>query len=264
MWRVFMLTYSGKNVLVTGASRGIGFAIASFAVKLGAKTVVLNGIDSPETEDAAGQLDENEGRAIHALFDAFDSEAVESNYDRIEKEIGPIDVVFSNAGMVLRKAPLEMSAEDFRAVHIGNLDCHFYIAKAAIRSMKARGAAGSLVFTASMNAIVGRTGLAAYASAKSGLAGLMRSLAAEFAPSGIRCNAICPGYVETQMNKELRAQPGLYDRVKNRSPLRRWAKPEDMAGPAVFLGSDLAAYVNGHLLVVDAGLTTSDSTTVPQ
>ena len=150
-----------------------------------------------------------------------------------------------------------MTAEDFRAVQVGNLDSHFYLAQAAVKSMIKRGSAGNLVLTGSINSVVGRAELAAYTAAKTGLAGLVRAFAAEFGPVGIRTNAICPGFVETALTADLRRRPGMHENIAGRIPLQRWAQPRDIAGPAIFLGSELAGYINGHLLVADGGLTTS-------
>lgn len=245
---------AGKTVLVTGASRGIGFAIAEGAARLGAAHVILGGIEEDETREAAETLAAAGHSAEASIFDAFDEAAVVGKFREFKQRFGVIDCVYSNAGMNIAHPALDMSGSDFRKVVDANLVSHFNVGREAGNLMRQAGR-GSIVFTASITSLVGRPRLAAYTSAKSGLGGLTRSLAGDLGPYGARVNAICPGFVETKLSKRLVDNREAYDRIGERVALGRWAMPDDVSGPALFLSMDAARYVNGHMLVIDGGLT---------
>ena len=243
----------GRVALVTGSSTGIGLALARGLAQSGA-TVVLNARNAARLNDAAGAL-RAEGLAAHArAFDVTDAAAVEAAIAAIEADIGPLDILVNNAG-ITRRAPLtELSNEDWHAVQRTNLDAAFYAGRAVARRMIARGR-GRIVNTCSIMSELARPGTAAYVASKGALKMLTKAMAVELAPHGITVNGIAPGYFETELTAPLVADTTFNNWLINRTPARRWGQAPELASAVVFLCSDGAGYVNGHLLVVDGGLT---------
>ncbi|MCB9945578.1 MAG: SDR family oxidoreductase [Geminicoccaceae bacterium] len=247
-----MFSLDGRVALVTGASRGLGFAMAAALAAQGAH-VVLNGRTSSSLEEAAARIRDKGGRAGTCAFDVAERGAPRKGIESIVAEHGQLDILVSNAGIQHRVPVTEWQDEDFERVLATNLSACFSLAREAARVMLPR-RYGRIIQTGSITAITARPTVHAYIAAKAGLHGLTRSLAAELAKDGITVNAIAPGYFGTEMNTALLDDQTFTNWVERRTPAGRWAKPEELGGAAVFLASDAAAYVNGHTLVVDGGM----------
>ena len=243
----------GKVALVTGASYGIGFAIASGLADYGA-TIVFNDINE---ECVSHALVEYRALGIQArgyVCDVTDESAVNKLVQTIETEVGAIDILINNAGIIKRIPMTEMSAEDFRKVVDVDLTGPFICAKAVIPSMIRKGS-GKIINICSMMSELGRETVSAYAAAKGGLKMLTKNIASEYGGCNIQCNGLGPGYIATPQTAPLR-EPGhpFNAFITVKTPAARWGNPEDLIGPAVFLASDASNFVNGHILYVDGGL----------
>jgi gluconate 5-dehydrogenase len=181
---------------------------------------------------------------------------VEAAVAAIEAEVGPIHVLVNNAGMTRRGPLVDISDADWRAVLTTNLDSAFYVGRAVARRMIPRGA-GRIINTCSVMSDLARPGTAPYASSKGALKMLTKAMAVELAPHGITVNGIAPGYFKTELTSALVADVAFSKWLEGRTPARRWGSVEELAPAVVFLASDGAAYVNGHILVIDGGLSAS-------
>lgn len=249
---------AGKVALVTGASYGIGFAIAAAYAKAGAR-IVFNDIKQ-ELVDKGLEAYKAEGiDAKGYVCDVTDEEQVNRMVARIEQEVGTIDILVNNAGIIKRIPMHEMSAAEFRQVIDVNLNAPFIVAKAVIPAMMKKGR-GKIINVCSMMSELGRETVSAYAAAKGGLKMLTRNIASEYGEYNIQCNGIGPGYIATPQTAPLRElQPDgsrhPFDQfIIAKTPAARWGTPEDLAGPAVFLASEASDFVNGHVLYVDGGI----------
>ncbi|HBM79336.1 MAG: gluconate 5-dehydrogenase [Clostridiales bacterium] len=251
----FMDNFSlkGKVALVTGASYGIGFAIAKGFAAAGA-IIVFNDINQELV--GRGILSyKKEGIDVHGyVCDVTDEAAVNSLIATIEKDVGTIDILVNNAGIIKRIPMLEMSARDFRQVVDVDLNAPFIVSKAVIPGMIKKGH-GKIINICSMMSELGRETVSAYAAAKGGLKMLTRNIASEYGRYNIQCNAIGPGYIETPQTAPLRTPGHPFNKfILSKTPANRWGKTEDLMGPAVFLASDASNFVNGHILYVDGGI----------
>jgi gluconate 5-dehydrogenase len=242
----------GRVALVTGASRGLGFEMAKALAEHGAH-VVLNSRRRDELEARAAELAEAGLAAGVAAFDVADGAACRAAVAEVEARHGHLDILVNNAGVIPRTPLLDYSDEDWQASLDVNLTAAFRLSRAAAKGMVQRGW-GRIIATGSVMSFVVRPTIPGYTATKHALAGLTKALAVELGPKGVNCNAICPGYFETELNMAIRDNRPLYDRIAERTPLGRWAQPEEIGGAVVFLASDAASYVNGHLLSVDGGM----------
>ena len=243
----------GQLALVTGSSTGIGYALARGLAQAGAR-VVLNGRDTARLAAALAAL-QAEGLAVESrAFDVCDAVAAEAAVAEIEAEHGALDILINNAGITRRGAFHEMPIADWQAVLRTNVDSAFIVGQAVARRMVARGR-GNIINICSVMSEVGRPGTAAYAASKGALKMLTKGMAIDLAPHGIRVNGIGPGYFQTELTAGLVADETFNAWLINRTPARRWGQVDELAPVAVFLASDAARFVNGHILYVDGGVT---------
>ena len=248
----------GKIALITGASYGIGFGIASAYAAAGA-TIVFNDIKQ-EFVDRGLKAYEEAGIQAHGyVCDVTNEEQVQAMVAKITEEVGPIDILVNNAGIIKRIPMIEMEAKDFRAVIDVDLNAPFIVSKAVLPSMIER-QHGKIINICSMMSELGRETVSAYAAAKGGLKMLTRNIASEYGKYNIQCNGIGPGYIATPQTAPLRERQPDGSRhpfdafIVAKTPAERWGNPEDLQGPAVFLASEASDFVNGHILYVDGGI----------
>ncbi len=248
----------GKIALITGASYGIGFAIATAYAKAGA-TVVFNDIRQELVDQGMAAYRELGIDARGYVCDVTDETAVQELIKTIEQDVGSIDILVNNAGIIKRIPMTEMSAAEFRQVIDVDLNAPFIVSKAVIPGMIKKGH-GKIINLCSMMSELGRETVSAYAAAKGGLKMLTRNICSEYGEHNIQCNGIGPGYIATPQTAPLREkQPDgsrhPFDQfIIAKTPAARWGTPEDLMGPAVFLASEASDFVNGHVLYVDGGI----------
>ena len=250
--RIADFSLEGRIALVTGAGRGIGFSIARGFAEAGA-TVIVNDIDPTTAEAACETLRGHGYKAEPAPFDVTDHPAGGAAIDAIVARHGKLDILMNNAGILIRKPVETHDMSDWDKVIAINLTSLYALAREATRHMRKAGY-GRIINTASLMGISARPGVISYVAAKHGVVGITRALAAELGVHGITVNAIGPGYIETEINKATLADGRFHKQVVDRTPLARWASPDELAGPAVFLASAAAGFVSGHVLMVDGGM----------
>jgi 2-dehydro-3-deoxy-D-gluconate 5-dehydrogenase len=242
----------GKLALVTGCQRGIGKAIAVGLAEAGADIIGVS-----MTLEQEGSEVEKEVVATGRKFTAFqadfgDRKALYDFISNVKSGGKNIDILVNNAGMILRKPAAEHDDELWDKVLSVNLDAQFILAREFVKDMIARGA-GKILFTCSLLSFQGGINVPGYAASKSAIAGLVKALSNEWAAAGVNVNGIAPGYISTDNTTALREDPVRSKSILERIPAGRWGDPDDFKGPAVFLCSDAAAYVNGTILLVDGG-----------
>lgn len=251
MKNLFDLT--GKVALVTGATHGLGMAMAKGLAQHGA-TLVVNGHTPSKMDEALKQYSALGVSAKGYLFDVTDEKEVNEAISKIEAEVGPIDILVNNAGIIKRIPAEDMEIADFRKVIDVDLVSPFLMSKSVSKSMMARGG-GKIINICSMMSELGRDTLSAYASAKGGLKMLTRNLATEWARHNIQVNGIGPGYFATEQTAAIRynGHP-MNDFIIQRTPAGKWGDPDDLIGAVVFLSSKASDFVNGQILYVDGGI----------
>ncbi len=244
---------SGKVALITGGNGGIGLGIAEGLAGAGA-SVALLGRNVAKTENAATDLSRETGADTLAIAaDVTDAEAVARALNAVIGRFGRLDILVNNAGIIVRKLPQEMTDDEWRRVMDGNVTSAFLMARAAYPHLKASGT-GKVINIGSMASTFGSSYAVSYAASKGAVVQLTRSLALAWAVDNIQVNAILPGWFDTEMTERARVEvPGLNERVLARTPQKRWAKPSDMAGTAVWLASHASDFVTGVAVPVDGG-----------
>jgi gluconate 5-dehydrogenase len=243
---------SGRTALVTGSSRGLGRAMAEGLAAAGA-AVVLNGSDAGRLAATAASLREA-GHTVHeAAFDVTDEGAITAAFERFDRDGIAVDILVNNAGIQLRRPMVELETADWRRVIETNLTSAFVIGREAAKRMIPRGR-GKIINIGSLTSELARATVTPYTVAKGGIKMLTRGMAAEWAEHGLQANAIGPGYMLTDMNQALIDNPQFDAWVKGRTPARRWGRPDELIGTAVFLASAASDYVNGQIIYVDGGM----------
>lgn len=239
----------GHRALITGSSSGLGLAAAECFLKAGAE-VVLVARDGDKVAAAAEKL----GPRAHAFaHDVTDFGASDAFAARVEAEVGPISILVNNAGNTVKKPVGEMSVEDFRAVVDVHVTGGFANTRAFLPQITAHGR-GSVLFTASMSSFLGIPNVTGYSASKAAYVGMVRALATELAPSGVRVNGVAPGWIDTPLFRGATANdPARLNKILGRIPLGRTGEPEDIGWAMVYLAADAARYVTGHITVVDGG-----------
>ncbi len=243
----------GKIAFVTGASYGIGFALASGFAQYGAK-IVFNDINQELVDKGLAAYREAGIEAKGYVCDVTNEAQIQETVAKIEKEVGPVDILVNNAGIIKRTPMIEMSVEDFRKVIDVDLNAPFIVSKAVLPSMIKRNS-GKIINICSMMSELGRETVSAYAAAKGGLKMLTKNIASEYGEYNIQCNGIGPGYIETPQTAPLRTPEHPFNKfIISKTPAGRWGTTDDLMGPAVFLASPASDFVNGHILYVDGGI----------
>jgi gluconate 5-dehydrogenase len=251
--RLFDLT--GRLALVTGSSKGIGFALARALAQAGAR-IVPTARAAPGVEPARPQL-ASEGADVTAVaFDVTDAEAVENGIAEIEARIGAIDILVNNAGMQHRTPFPDFPLDAWRRITSTNIDSVFLVGRAVAQRMVPRGR-GRIINVCSVQSELGRPGIAPYAATKGAVKMLTKGMAIDLGRHGIQVNGLGPGYFKTELNQALVDDPAFSDWLCKRTPMGRWGDVAELGGAAVFLASDAASFVSGHILYVDGGITSS-------
>ena len=246
-----------KTVIITGASRGIGRAAALECARQGGRVVVAHSGSAQGHEAAASLLKEIDafgGQAIQIGSDAADLDTGERLVQAAVEAFGSVDVFVNNAGICPFHSFLDMPKEVYLKTVNTNLNGAYFAVQAAANQMKRQGSGGAIIAVSSISALVGGGMQTHYTPTKAGLHSLMQSCAIALGPYGIRCNSVLPGSIATDINKDDFADPEKRDYMIKRTPLGRLGEPHDIAGPIVFLASDMARYVTGAALLVDGGL----------
>ena len=239
----------GKTALITGGASGLGFAIAQCMVSSGANVIIT----SRHKESAQQAADALGPRAAGYAFDIADTQKTEQWVEQLLADHDRIDIVVNNAGNHCKKPIEEMSVADFEAIMDVHIVGAFALTKALVPHMKHHGK-GNILFMASMASFIGVPYVAGYSAAKSACVGLVRALTTELADSGIRVNGIAPGWIDTPMlRKAIAGDTERRQKILNRTPMKKFGTPQDIGWAAVYLASDAAAFVSGHVLVVDGG-----------
>ena len=249
---------TGKNALITGATYGIGFSIATALAEAGA-TILFNDVNQDLVNKGIAAYKDLGITAHGYICDVTDENAVNQMIAQIENEIGVVDILVNNAGIIKRVPMHEMSAADFRKVIDIDMNGPFIVSKAVIPGMIKKGR-GKIINICSMMSELGRETVSAYAAAKGGLKMLTKNICSEYGEYNIQCNGIGPGYIETPQTAPLREKQPDGSRhpfdefIISKTPAARWGKTQDLKGPAIFLASEASDFVNGHILYVDGGI----------
>jgi gluconate 5-dehydrogenase len=253
--RVKLFDLTGRTALITGSSKGIGYAIAQALAGAGA-SVVLNARNAAALQSARDAL-AAQGFKVHAAaFDVTDADAVQAGVARVEAEIGPIDILVNNAGMQHRGPFAEFPIDAWHKITSTNIDSVFFVGRAVAQRMIER-KAGKIINICSVQSELGRPGIAPYAATKGAVKMLTKGMAIDLGKYGIQVNGLGPGYFKTELTQSLVADVAFTAWLSGRTPAGRWGEVHELGGAAVFLASAASSFVNGHILYVDGGITAS-------
>lgn len=246
---------SGRTALLTGASKGIGYALATALGAAGAR-VVINARNADALATACASLQAQGIQADSAAFDVTDADAVDAGVANIEATIGPIDILVNNAGMQHRGAFAEFPTDAWHKITSTNIDSVFFVGRAVARHMIPR-RRGRIINVCSVQSELGRPGIAPYAATKGAVKMLTKGMAIDLGKHGIQVNGLGPGYFKTELTQALVADEAFTAWLSGRTPAGRWGEVHELGGAVVFLASDAASFVSGHILYVDGGITAS-------
>ncbi|MES2247967.1 MAG: glucose 1-dehydrogenase [Pseudomonadota bacterium] len=246
---------SGRTALVTGASKGIGYALAEALATAGAR-VVLNARSAAPLAAARDALRAKGLAAEAAAFDVTDAAAVEAGVAAVEADIGAIDILVNNAGMQHRGPFAEFPIDAWHRITTTNIDSVFLVGRFVAQRMIER-RRGKIINVCSVQSELGRPGIAPYAATKGAVKMLTKGMAIDLGPYGIQVNGLGPGYFKTELTQALVADEAFTGWLSGRTPAGRWGEVEELGGAAIFLASDASSFVNGHILYVDGGITAS-------
>ncbi len=249
---ISLFDLSGKTALVTGSSRGLGRAIAEGFARAGAR-LVINGTDPERTKTAAAEFRAAGHQAEASAFDVTDETAVIAAFERLDADGIAIDILVNNAGIQHRKPLVEFTSAEWNKVIATNLTSAFIIGREAAKRMITR-QRGKIINIGSLASELARPTVGPYTAAKGGIRNLTRAMAVEWAQHGIQANAIGPGYMLTDMNQALVSNPDFNNWLMSRIPSKRWGRPDELVGAAIFLASEASTYVNGQTIYVDGGM----------
>jgi gluconate 5-dehydrogenase len=243
---------TGRTALITGSTRGIGFALAQGLAEAGA-AVIVNSRQQDAVTQAVSKLQTLGLNARGAAFDVADPAGVDAAFEGFDRDGLAIDILINNAGIQHRQPMLDLSLDDWNRIINTNLTAAFMVGRAAARRMVNRGNGGKIINIGSLTSEAGRATVAPYTVAKGGIKMLSKAMAAEWAQFNIQANSIGPGYILTDMNEALINNPSFDAWVKSSNPAQRWGRPEELVGTAIFLASGASSYVNGQIIYVDGG-----------
>ena len=242
---------TNRVALVTGGGRGIGRGIALALAHAGAD-VVLAARSRDQLDATAEEIEGLGRRALAIPTNVADLDELAALFDKTDQEFGRLDILVNNAGIGLRTPVLEVTPEEWDRVLNTNLRSLFFASQYGLRLM-VRGGYGRVINTASLTSFLGFKPISVYGASKGGVAQLTKALAVEFAEQNITVNAIAPGYILTDLTQPRHDDPVWNTWILGRTPMNRWGLPEDLAGAVVFLASESAAFVSGHVLPIDGG-----------
>jgi len=251
MLEIFSL--KGRSAFITGASRGLGRAMALGLAKAGAH-VTLAGRDIAKLDESVAAIRAIGGTADKVAFDLTDPGSAAAAVAGTLKSQGRLDILVNNAGINIRTAFMDATMAQWNQVMDTNLTATAVLTREALGPMLKQGH-GRIINIGSALSLVGRERMTSYVASKHAIAGFTKSIAAEFGRAGVTCNCIAPGYFNTEINTAVMGNTGFVKNVSDRTTLGRWGEPEELAGAVVFLASDASSYVNGHVMVIDGGLT---------
>ena len=244
---------TGRTALITGSSKGIGFALAGALASAGAR-VVLNARDAVRLEEARARL-AGQGWAVEALaFDVTDAQAVQAGVETIEQRLGPIDILVNNAGMQHRGPFAQFPLDAWRRLTSTNVDSVFFTGQAVAQRMIPRGR-GKIINVCSVQSELARPDIAPYTATKGAVKMLTKGMAVDLGRYGIQVNGLGPGYFKTELTQALVQDESFSAWLAKRTPAGRWGEVQELAGAAIFLASEASSFVNGHILYVDGGIT---------
>jgi len=246
---------SGKTALITGSSQGIGFSLAGGLAAAGAK-VILNSRSEQKLERAVTKIRDDGGDAAYVVFDVTDAEAVTWAIDDLEEKGNQIDILVNNAGMQFRSPLEEFPHDKWSLLLQTNLDSVFNVSKPTARHMIAR-KRGKIINVCSVQSELGRPGIAPYAASKGAVKMLTKGMCTDWGQYGIQINGLGPGYFKTELTDALVKDAEFTKWLENRTPASRWGDVEELTGATIFLASEASSFVNGHILYVDGGITSS-------
>ncbi len=247
---------TGKTAIVTGGTKGIGYGIASTFAMYGCK-VVITSRTAEDCERCAKDIENEYGsKCIGIAADSSKKEDIDMVVAKTVEAFGSIDILISNAGISGKTAPLlEQTESDFIKVMDTNLKGCFLFGQAVAAQMVKQGEGGRIVNVASVGGLIGGRGVAPYGASKSGVLSLTRTMANEWARYGITVNAVCPGYVITELNQDIFADPEIRSKMEKRTALRKLGCVEEIAGPVLAMVSDCFGYMTGTYILLDGGQT---------